>query len=117
MGHRPLNRLLGRIRYLVSKPADQGGTDGALLRRFVGDRDQGAFAALVHRHGPLVLGVCRRVLHDSCQVEDAFQATFVVLAQSAGSLRRRDSIAGWLHRVAYQTAARVRSAQPSSGVA
>src|SRR5215475_577835 len=83
-----------------------GLSDGQLLARFVAARDEAAFAALVRRHGPMVLGVCRRVLRDFHHAEDAFQATFLVLARKAPSLTVGESLACWLYRVAYQTALR-----------
>jgi RNA polymerase sigma factor (sigma-70 family) len=83
-----------------------GLSDRQLLACFVAARDEAAFAALVRRHGPMVLGVCRRVLHDFHHAEDAFQATFLVLARKAPSLAVGESLACWLYRVAYQTALR-----------
>jgi RNA polymerase sigma factor (sigma-70 family) len=74
--------------------------DAALLERYAADRDEAAFELLVWRHGPMVLGVCRRRLRDIHAAEDAFQATFLALARRAKSIRRRASVAGWLYRVA-----------------
>src|SRR5262249_25670935 len=79
--------------------AEQQG-DGPLLRRVSAGRDEEAFAVLLQRHGPMVLGVCRQVLRDTHDAEDAFQATFLVLARKAASIRRQESLAAWLHRVA-----------------
>ena len=86
-------------------------TDGQLLERFAtrgGEAAELAFAALVERHGPMVLRVCRNALRDSNDVQDAFQATFLVLVQKARSLWVRDSLGPWLHRVAHRVATRAR---------
>jgi RNA polymerase sigma factor (sigma-70 family) len=84
--------------------------DRRLLEQFVTARDPAAFAALVERHGPMVQGVCRRVLHDIHAAEDAFQATFLVLVHKARSLGRPELLGPWLYGVAYRTAVRARDA-------
>src|SRR5262249_56543158 len=84
--------------------------DAVLLERFTRERDEGAFATLMGRHGPLVLGVCRRILADCNAAEDAFQATFLILARRAASLRQPAELAGWLHGVAVRVARRARRA-------
>jgi RNA polymerase sigma-70 factor (ECF subfamily) len=96
-------RLVGLLRYVRALTGTAGAgdrSDGDLLGQFVARRDEGAFAALLGRHGALVLGVCRQVLGDEQDAEDAFQATFLVLARKAGTIRQQDSLAAWLHRVA-----------------
>src|SRR5262249_2745460 len=85
-------------------------SDAALLTRWLERRDQGAFAELVSRHGPMVLGVCRRVLGDVQHAEDAFQATFLVLADKAAALRRPEALPGFL----YHTALRLAKARASA---
>ena len=85
-----------------------GFSEGQLLDRFVSTRDEAAFEALLARHGPMVLGVCRRVLDDPSDVEDAFQATFLVLVKRAGALRDRELLANWLYGVALKVARRAR---------
>jgi RNA polymerase sigma-70 factor (ECF subfamily) len=103
----PVQRFLSRLRAVgAGDPAD----DGALLRRFVAGGDEAAFAALVGRHGPMVLGVCRRLLGDAQDAEDAFQATFLVLARKAGAVGRPELLANWLYGVATRIAVRARAA-------
>ncbi len=99
--------LLTFIRRLAaSSGSDQA--DSELLRRFAVGREESAFAGLMHRHGPMVLGVCQSVLQDTQDAEDAFQATFLVLARRAGAIRKPGSVASWLHGVAYRLAMRAR---------
>src|SRR5262249_20070259 len=105
----PLQQALRQLRDRVDPGTAL--TDAELLGRFVSGRDGEAFAALVRRHGPLVLGVCRRVLHHQQDAEAALQATFLALAQSAPAIRRRASLRCWLHGVALRTARRLRRPQ------
>src|SRR6516165_8896354 len=98
----PLHPVLRHIHRLAGAPAPGAPTDGELLARFAGAGEEAAFAALVRRYGPLVLGVCRRVLRQEQDAEDAFQATFLVLARKAGAIGKRDSLSSWLHGVAYR---------------
>ena len=83
-------------------------SDAILLDRFIEQWDQAAFRDLVGRHGPMVLGVCRRILRDPHAAEDAFQATFLLLARKAGSVRKRGSIGPWLYGVAQRVALEAR---------
>jgi RNA polymerase sigma factor (sigma-70 family) len=97
-------------RWLRGRGADRTGglSDAELLERFAAARDGAAFEVLVWRHGPLVLGVCRRLLRDDGDVEDVFQATFLTLVRRARSVRRGGALAAWLYRVAYRIALGVR---------
>jgi RNA polymerase sigma factor (sigma-70 family) len=97
-------QLLHYIRRLASEPSRDQATDAALVDRFVHAKDEDAFAALVDRHAAMVFNVCRRVLRDSHDAEDAAQATFLVLARKARTLRRPDALAAWLHRTAHHLA-------------
>jgi len=83
--------------------------DGDLLDRFITERDQAAFEILLHRHGPMVLGVCRRILRNDADADDAFQSTFLVLVRKASSIRPRSMVGNWLYGVAHNTALKARS--------
>jgi len=84
-------------------------SDRDLLGRFFGDKEDTAFSTLVERHGPLVFGVCRRILNDANDAEDAFQSTFLVLVRKGATLRDPERLASWLYGVAYRTARKVRA--------
>src|SRR6266540_2640179 len=107
----PLSEILRHLRGSAVAEQHADFSDTQLLRRFVTERDEDAFAALLLRHGPLVLGVARRLLRDAHTAEEAFQATFLVLARKAGSIRRQESLAGWLYRVAVNISRTARAAE------
>ena len=100
--------IRGDVLRLFEGGSVAGMDDGELLARFAERRDEAAFEALVDRLGPMVLGVCRRMLADPRDVEDAFQATFLVLVRRAGSIRDRELVGPWLHGVAVRVARRAR---------
>src|SRR5262249_22656070 len=100
MADTPLARAVRGLRYLVGGSAARGLSDGQLLTQFATRRDEDAFAELVRRHGPMVLGVCRRVLGNAHDAEDAFQAAFLILARKAAAAARYHTVGGWLHEVA-----------------
>jgi RNA polymerase sigma factor (sigma-70 family) len=110
MAIRQEDPVLRYIRKLATTDRTPKLPDIELLERFVRARDEAAFAALVRRHGPMVLHLCLRVLQNRHEAEDAFQATFLVLTRKAASLQRQDSLAGWLYRVAYRIAWKARIA-------
>ncbi len=104
-----MNAAVRYIRKLAAAETVVGLSDGQLLDRFVTRREDASLEALVRRHGPMVWGVCRRVLRDHHDAEDAFQATFLVLARKAASIRPREKVGNWLYGVAYQTARKARA--------
>jgi RNA polymerase sigma factor (sigma-70 family) len=103
-----IGSVLRHVRRLAAMRHPDTTTDQGLLERFVAARDEAAFEALVRRHGPMVFGVCRRVLRDTHDAEDAFQAALLVLAGRAASVRKAASLASWLHGVAYRVAANLK---------
>lgn len=107
MSTQRLRSLLHSLRLAAGRSGDAP-ADSELLRRWIVGREEMAFEVLVWRHGPLVLGVCRRLLWRDSDVEDAFQATFLTLVRKATSVRDGGSLASWLHRVAWRVASRAR---------
>jgi RNA polymerase sigma factor (sigma-70 family) len=104
-----LSEVIHHLRNAMLLRDDAGLTSGQLLGRFIEQRDQAAAAALVRRHGPMVWGVCRRILRHHQDAEDAFQATFLVLLRKAASVLPRDMVSNWLYGVACQTALKARA--------
>jgi RNA polymerase sigma factor (sigma-70 family) len=109
MANQSVHLLAKHLRNLSVAARTDNLSDGELLQRFAAQSEEDAFAALVRRHGPMVLRVCQRVLHDAHDAEDAFQATFLVLSRKAASLRRADSVGCFLHGVAYRLALKART--------
>jgi DNA-directed RNA polymerase specialized sigma24 family protein len=99
-----LGGVLRHLRRAALLRDGAGLTDGELLDRFIASRDEAAFEALARRHGPMVLGVCRRVLANEADAEDAFQATFLILVQKAATVVPRAMVGNWLYGVAHNTA-------------
>ena len=109
MRNRAVGAVLRSIRMLLDVGTSAGQSDSQLLERYLlrgDDAAEAAFRALVERHGPMVLRVCRGILDDAHDAEDAFQATFLVLARKAGTIRKGDSVASWLFGVARRVAVR-----------
>jgi RNA polymerase sigma factor (sigma-70 family) len=103
-----LGTVLRHVRKLVVSENAREQSDAQLLQCFAAGGEEDAFAALVERHGPLVWGICRRVLRHHHDAEDAFQATFLVLARNATAIRKAEALASWLHGAAYRIALRAR---------
>jgi RNA polymerase sigma factor (sigma-70 family) len=109
MRHAAFSSFMQMLRRVASRHAGDEQADAALLARFVRQGDEAAFEALVHRHGPMVWSVCRRLLTRTEDAEDAFQAAFVVLLRRAGSIRDGSLLGNWLYGVAYRVAVRARA--------
>jgi RNA polymerase sigma-70 factor (ECF subfamily) len=103
-----MRRVLGYLRR-TARACEDARTDSQLLERFRKLREESAFEAIVQRHGAMVLGVCRRVLGHEHDAEDAFQATFLILARKAGSMRHGQRLGNWLYGVAYRTSLEARA--------
>src|SRR5688572_15170650 len=110
MRSKPLAAVLAHVRLRHRGPDSAAQPDGALLQRFLDDHDEAAFAELVCRHGPMVLAVCRRRLRHEHDAEEAFQATFLLLACKGASVVPRQQVGAWLHGVAFRAASQVRRA-------
>src|SRR5580693_7044660 len=108
MGKQSLNGVFQHVRKMVAVQTSRALSDGELLERFVGARDEAAFTVLIERHGPMVLGVCRRALSNLHDAEDACQATFLVLARKAASVRKKTSLGSWLQGVACRVAVKLK---------
>src|SRR5271154_509950 len=104
MVNKQLQNLLSYLHRLENPLAEDAWTDGQILDRFVAHQEEAAFRVLLQRHGPMVLAVCRRILQDAHAAEDAFQATFLVLARKAGTIRQETALGSWLYRVAFRIA-------------
>ena len=109
MGRGQFGPVVRQFRHLFAGNSIAGVSEWQLLHRYLDRRDEVAFEAIVSRHGPMVLGVCRRVLGESGDVEDAFQATFLILARKGGTLGESDPVGHWLYGVAYRVALRARA--------
>jgi RNA polymerase sigma factor (sigma-70 family) len=109
MGTAKIDMVIRQLRRAMLRQVAVGKTDGQLLASFIEQKDEAAFEALVHRHGPMIFGVCRRVVGNHHDAEDAFQATFLVLALKASTVRPSERVANWLHGVALRTAMKVKA--------
>src|SRR5262245_58892654 len=109
MGSGPLSAVVQDLRRALLVRGATELSDARLLECFVQGKEEAAFAALVKRHGPLVWGACKRVLRHAQDAEDAFQATFLVLARKAGSIARPEALGSWLYGVAFRIASRAKA--------
>src|SRR5947207_66570 len=109
MASSQMSEVLQHLGRAVLLREGAGLTDGQLLEDYLSRRDESALAALVWRHGPMVWGVCRRILGSSHDAEDAFQATFLVFVRKAASIASKELLANWLYGVAHQTALKARA--------
>src|SRR5436309_8781685 len=116
MTTRRLSPTFGPLRRLLTHPDAGSPSDSQLLQRFVHQCDESAFELLVWRHGPMVLGVCRRVLRDKHAADDAFQATFLALVRKADGIARGGAVGPWLYRVAFRVALRARAGEARRAV-
>jgi RNA polymerase sigma factor (sigma-70 family) len=116
MANAPLGTVMHHLRRMLAPPTADAVSDAQLLERFVAHRDEASFELLVWRHERMVLGVCRRLLDDAHDAEDAFQATFLTLVRKANAISKRESVASWLYKVAYRVALRLRSGRARHSV-
>src|SRR5438105_9371672 len=105
-----ISNVIEHLRRSIFVREAAGWSDGRLLSAFISHRDEAAFEAIVRRHGPMVMGVCQRVLRNRHDAEDAFQTTFLVLVRKAGAIMSRELLANWLYGVAYNTALKAKAA-------
>jgi DNA-directed RNA polymerase specialized sigma24 family protein len=115
MAANQLTHMIQTLREATLHYDEAGLTDGQLLETYVRSKEEAAFAALVHRHGPMVWGICRRVLRSHQDAEDAFQATFFVLVRKAASIASKELVANWLYGVAHQTALKANATTAKRG--
>src|SRR5262245_31037491 len=110
MSTRPMSRVVESLRQAADQERHARLSDAELLDCYIRERAEGAFEALVRRHGPMVLGLCRRVLRNVHDAEDAFQAAFLVLVRKAPTIVPRGKLASWLYGVAHLAALKIRAA-------
>src|SRR5438445_9819912 len=115
MATSPIGEVVHHLRKAVLLRSEAGRTDAQLLEDFLKRHDEPALAALVYRHAPMVWGVCRRVLRNDHDAEDAFQTTFLVLVKKASSIASPELLANWLYGVAHQTALKARATSGKRG--